>query len=277
MQRRAVAGYAGLFLLLAVGAYAMLAVTPAPVIAFDDPAHDVSMGEELTVDGRTYTVATIESTGGGGGHGGGGGGSLAATLEWTNESARYTESWAAGDELETEVDGTTYTVVRLANDTEPRAVELREPLTDDVTTKEVNGTTYVVQGDAGDPTLTPLSEYDGVDRRRIEVGETFDYGENRATLEAVAGDSARVAWTAPRTTEVEATQHANVTLNGRQFVAHFPNNESLQLVADYGEFQSQEATVHGYETRANGFKGITILGAVTAVLLFGLAYLPTRR
>jgi hypothetical protein len=275
MQRRAVAGYAGLFLLLAIGAYAMLAVTPAPVIAFDDPAHDVSMGQELTVDGRTYTVSTLESTGGGGGHGGGG--SLAATLEWTNDTARYTESWAAGDELETKVDNSTYTIVRLANDTDPRAVELREPLPDAVTTEEINGTTYVVQGDDEAPTLTPLSEYDGVDRRRIEVGETFDYGEHRATLEAVPGDSARVAWTAPRTTEIEVTHHANVTLNGRQFVAHFPNNESLQLVADYGEFQAQQATVNDYEARANGFKGVTILGAFTAMLLFGLAYLPTRR
>lgn len=276
MQRRAVVGYAGLFLLLAIGAYAILAVTPVPVIAFDDPAHDVSTGQEFTVDGRTYMVASIEGSEGGGGHGSGGG-SVEATLEWTNESARYTDTWAAGDELETAVGGTTYTVVRVVNDSDPRAVALRAPLSDDITTVEAEGTTYVVRTIDGNRTLTPVSEYDGVDRRRIGVGDSFDYGDNRATLASVSGEEAHIAWTAPRTTEVEASQHGNVSLNGQQFVAHFPDNETLQLVTDYGEFQEQRATVDAYQSRANGFRGVTILGAVTAILLFGLSFLPTRR
>ena len=89
MQRRAAAVYLVLFVVLAGGAYAYIEVgTTQPEISIDGPTYE--QGDTLSVDGRTYTVSTLEaeaSSGGGGGHGGGGGGfTRVGELTWFNDS-----------------------------------------------------------------------------------------------------------------------------------------------------------------------------------------------
>jgi uncharacterized Zn finger protein len=274
MQRRAVAGYAVLFLVLAGGAYATLAAAAPPSIAFDDPAHELEQGDSLTVDGRTYTVTSVSTEeSGGGGHGGGGGVTHTATFEWTNDSARYTESWSPGDEIT--YDGTTY-VVGLENDTRPPAVALREVLPEDVETVESDGNTSVVVDRNGSRVLVPLSAYEGVNRQRFAVGETFAYDGDDVTVEAVTTESARLAWTAPRSNEVEAGHHDNVTLNGRTYLAHFPNDDTVQLVTDFGSFRQQRDTVEAFERRTSGLWGVSILGGASFALVVLLAFLPRK-
>lgn len=98
MQRRAAAAYVVFFLVLAAGAYAMIALTEAPEVTVENPDHDLAVGDEVTVDGRTYAVSELTAErASGGGHGGGGGIERSATFEWTNESKVYTESWTANE------------------------------------------------------------------------------------------------------------------------------------------------------------------------------------
>lgn len=111
MQRRAAAIFAVFFLVIASGAYALITVGQAPTISpdeLDDP-RQLSTNDTVEVDGRTYTVGNISSSGGGGGEGGGGegggeggggegeggggasaGSSQSTKLTWVNESARQT-------------------------------------------------------------------------------------------------------------------------------------------------------------------------------------------
>lgn len=83
-----------LFLVLAVGAYVLIAVTSTPAVTVENPDHELVEGDEFAVDGRTYAVRSLaaEEDGDGHGHGGGGGVVYSGTLAWTNGVGPATRS-----------------------------------------------------------------------------------------------------------------------------------------------------------------------------------------
>ncbi len=87
MQRRAVAVYAALFLLVAGVAGVLTVTAESPEVAFENPDHELSSGDTFEVDGTEYVVAEIsEVEEGGGGHGGSAETSVVATIEQGNET-----------------------------------------------------------------------------------------------------------------------------------------------------------------------------------------------
>jgi len=87
MQRRAVAVYAALFLLVASVAGVLTVTAESPEVAFENPDHELSSGDTFEVDGTEYAVAEIsEVEAGGGGHGGSAETSIVATIEQGNET-----------------------------------------------------------------------------------------------------------------------------------------------------------------------------------------------
>lgn len=84
MQRRAVAVYAALFVLVAGVAGVLTVTADSPEIGFENPDYEVSDGETIEVEGQEYVVEITEvEESGGGGHGGGGGG----PRSWRRSSA----------------------------------------------------------------------------------------------------------------------------------------------------------------------------------------------
>ena len=63
MQRRAAAVLIGLFLLAAVGAYALVATATAPQITIADPAVELTSGETATIGGQAYTLSAVDVAG----------------------------------------------------------------------------------------------------------------------------------------------------------------------------------------------------------------------
>lgn len=106
MQRRAVAVAAALFLV--VGALSLGLVLTGEAPAFDAGGENVyQSGDEFTVDGQTYTVASVEATeSSGGGHGGGGGTTYEATIEWDDENG--TQSATVGQHGNVTLSGVTH-------------------------------------------------------------------------------------------------------------------------------------------------------------------------
>lgn len=130
------------FLVLAAGAYAMIATTHAPEVTLGTPDQELSENDTVTVEGRTYTVAEIEATqSSGGGHGGGGGIERTATFEWTDESASFSEEWTAG---ETAVENAT-----VVADDGAVTVDFPEPRTRNFTFEEESVNTST-RGDSDD-------------------------------------------------------------------------------------------------------------------------------
>lgn len=265
MQRRVAALYAAFFLVVALGSYGMLVTASEPAVSVQNPDYTAANGSQLTVDGRTYDVSAE-------------GGS--ATLSWLNESATYTETW----ENESSVTlGETNFTVRTEAQADPPRVQLTEEqsLGENVTTTEVNGTEYVVQGEGEQRTLISVEEYrrqqfGPPETRTIAAGDTFDYRGNQTTLTAVSNGSATVEWTAPRTEEIDASEGDALTLNGNEFVAHFPDAQTLALSRDVQAYRDQVAVRERFHERTTGLMGVSLLSGLTVILLLSFAYLPSR-
>lgn len=295
MQRRAAAAYVVFFLAIAAGAYAVIATASAPAVSLENPDYELSQDSQLTVNGRSYTVSELSAeASGGGGHGGGGGGvTHSATFAWTVERGSHTETWEKGDEVE--FSGATFAgrtlndtyVVIIPNVSDPGNATLREAPGDNVTTKDVDGVTYVLDDLDGDgkkdpnEALIPITEYDGLKRVQVTEGQ-FDYNGNTTTVN-VTSNAVTLSWTAPKTKTTDVSQAANVTLgpegNAKEFFAYFPNNDTVMLLENpggYRAYHEDASTIEYFHERQNGLWGITILSLLSAILLGGMAYMPRK-
>lgn len=268
MQRRAAALYGAFFLLIAVGSYGMIAAASPPTLSVENPDHRLADGGQVSVDGRTYDVSIdAEST--------------EASLSWTDPDAEYSQTWEAGAEVSFQ--GTDYTV-SIPDETDPSSLQLTEvrPLPEDVQTTTVNDTEFVViEQDDGTRELIPVDEYldqtqGEAETRTLLEGRTYDYRGNQTTLQAVDNASATLAWTAPRTNTQAVGEGDVVALNGVEFVAHFPDAQTLVLDRDVEAYERQLEVQDKFDERVNGLWGVTILSGMAVVLLLGLSYLPSR-
>jgi hypothetical protein len=75
---------------------------------------------------------------------------------------------------------------------------------------------------------------------------------------------------------VDASEVDRVTLNGREYIAHFPNNRTLELSSDVQAYERQVEIRDTYDERINGLWGVSILSSLAVVLLLAFAYLPSR-
>ncbi|MFC7018877.1 MULTISPECIES: hypothetical protein [Haloarcula] len=285
MQRRAAAAYFVFFLVVSVAAYAYIGVAESqrPEVNLDETA-ELTNGSTFTVDGTTYTASNIHMASGGGGHGGGG--SMAAELAWTNESARFTQT--VEHNTTTTYQNETYLVL---TDNETSTVTLRQELNVSRLLREdpavrnslatQNGTQYVVYRE--NETLRPLEEWlPEPETLKFSPGDTYevttDSGTQQATVAAVSGSGATLEWTGPEEQTRELSEGGNVTLSGQQYFAHFPDHSTVQVVSveEYPEYQTTLERQDYFHERKNGLWGVSILSGLAAVLLLGMAYMPTR-
>jgi len=287
MQRRAAAIYVAFFIVLGAASYSVIATASTPTIGFENPDHRLSEGDQFSVDDRQYTVSSIstETSSGGGGHGGGGETvTHSGQVSWTNDSARYTQTWDADSTVT--YDGETYRVAVGSGD-DPTTFELVEavnrtailqndPAVENQTVT-VNGTEYVVSESNGSRTLTPTSEYFPTPAStQYSEGDTVQYQGNATTVDEVTSSGATLAWTAPRTNTVELGHQGNVTLNGQQFFAYYTDDTTVVLESDYGVYEEQTEEIDTYHQHTNGLWGVSIVSFVTAIMLLGMAYMPSR-
>ena len=289
MQRRAAALYVVFFLVISVASYSLIATAEEPAIEFQNPDYTLQANDTLTVGGTEYTVSSVEATsssGGGGGHGGGGGGGIerTATIGWTNQSAQYSATWANNSTVT--LQNSNYTVL-IPNTSDPSSFTLQNEVNrtqilqndsqaDDQTITR-NGSEYVVIEDANGTRLVPADQYfPEPTNRTVNEGQTIDYNGNQSTVANVTNQSATLRWTAPRNNTVEVSDNANVTLGGTTYLAHFQNNQTFVLTQDFGAYNEQTAEIDRYHKYLQGLWGVSIVAGVAAVLVAGIAYLPSR-
>ena len=174
MQRRATAIYVALFLVVGAGAYGFMGLTEEPTVSLTGEAY--SAGDTLTVQGQTYTVASVDGSGSGSGelsrtvpaaH-------FSATLDngttvsplsvsWDSQSARWSSTLADGDEITS--DGTAYRV-SVNTSVEPPTASLT-----------------VLEGDG--------------DNATVEAGDTLAYQGNETTVTAIESGAVTLTWGEP--------------------------------------------------------------------------------
>jgi hypothetical protein len=284
MQRRAAAIYVALFVVLGAASYGVIATATAPTVGFDDPDHRLAEGDQFSAGDRQYTVSAIEAETSGGGHGGAATVSRSGALAWTNDSARYTQTWD-NDSTVTYQDETYRVLVASGDD--PSSFDLREEinrtaiLQDDPAVRNetvtVNDTEYVVRESNGTRSLTRASDYFPTPATtEFDEGKALQFRGNETTVATVASDGVTVAWTAPRTNTVEVDHASNVTVGDTRFFAYFPDNGTMVLESDYEAYERQTQEIDTYRTYRNGLWGVSVASFATAILLLGMAYMPSR-
>ena len=135
--------------------------------------------------------------------------------------------------------------------------------------------------DGGERTLVEVdayldAQYGPAAVRTLAETESFTYDNRTARVASVANTSATIAWNAPRTVTVDVANEGNVTLGDRTYLAHFPDNSTLQLTTDFESYRAQTEEIDTFHTHESGLWGVSILSFLTAVFLIGLAYMPSR-
>lgn len=289
MQRRAAAISVAFFLVVSAASYGLIATAEEPTVDFEDPDYSLSAGQSVELDGQEYTVTSIEATvesGGGGGHGGGGGGELVRSGEmaWTNESARYTASWSNGSSVTR--DNQSFTVV-VDSGEDPSGFTFREELNrtailqDDPDAEDelatYNGSEWVVVREDGNRTLVdPEAYFPDPETREYEEGDSIEYENRTVAVDDVSGDQVTLAWTAPRENTISLSHESNVTIQDSTYLVFFPNNDTVYLTQDFQSYRTQTNQIAQHHDQVNGLWGVSIVSAVAAVIMLGLAYLPSR-
>lgn len=280
MQRRAAAVYFVLFLVLGGGAYGYMQVGMSqPEVDLDGPT--LSEGEELTVQGRTYTVTGISAESGEDG-------SVEYTgeLTWFNESARSTATLENGSTTPFR-DGTY--AVRIAAGPDPATFRLVEQFNvsallaedpeveNELLTREDRAFVRYRNG-----TTQPLSAYlPAPDTASFGTGDRFEYQAEgvTATVRTVGQSEVTVSWPSPANETVEFGQAENVTLNGQAYFGYFPSEDSVQVLPRdefYGAYASAMSDIDYYQTRMNGMWGVVIISLLASIVLIAAAYLPNK-
>jgi len=286
MQRRAVAVYVALFVLIAGGAGVLTATADSPEIGFDNPDFEVSQGDPIEVDGEEWTVAEITEveSGGGGGHGGGGGGgtSIVATLE-RNVTVDQSETWANEStvqvddrEWRVEITGDDPNSFTLVEVPDRQAILENDPQADNETVQRDDGE-YVVVTEDGESTLVPAEEYfPAPEERPYATSDSFEYGDQTVTVDNVTAEQAVVVWEATETESIEITQHSKVTVGETEFVAHFDDASTLQLSSDIEGYEAQVAQIDQFQQYSSGLTRVLVLAFLSSLLLLGAAFIPSR-
>jgi hypothetical protein len=150
-------------------------------------------------------------------------------------------------------------------------------------TESINETSHVVYAN---DSIQPLAEYlPDPETKNFTEGDTLGYdipGGSYTyvdvTVDDVDADRVLLSWRGPVTHEVSMNHGANVTLGPDEqlYVAHFPDNGTVELTSDVGDYQSQLALQESNKNRTDGLWGIVIISGLGGVFLMGAAYLPSR-
>jgi hypothetical protein len=285
MQRRAVAVYVALFVLIAGGAGVLTATAETPEIGFENPDFEVSQGDTIEVDGEEYVVAEIAEVeeGGGGGHGGGGAStSIVATIE-REMTVEQSEAWAndstveVGDrEWRVAISGEDPSEFTLVEVLDRQAILENDPQADNETVERDDGE-YVVVTEDGESTLVPAGEYfPAPEERSYATGDAFEYGGNTVTVDDVTAEQAVVVWEATETESIEIEQHSRVTVGETEFIAHFSDASTMQLSSDIEGYEAQVSQIDQFQQYNSGLTRVLVLAVLSSLLLLGAAFIPSR-
>ena len=71
-------------------------------------------------------------------------------------------------------------------------------------------------------------------------------------------------------------QHGNVTLSGETFFAHFDSGEEVVISSNFETLRQYNHETDRYKDHTDGLWGVTILTGITAIVLSGMGYMPSR-
>ena len=276
MQRRAVAVYVALFLLVASVAGVLVVTGESPEVAFDNPDHELSEGDPFTVEGDEYTLAAI-------------------TVEEDDEegevitgqiererTVEQSETWA--NESIVEIDDREWSVrvdgedsFSLVEEQDFEALLAEDPNADNETV-ERDGEEFVVVTDEDDETrlVSPDEYFPAPEERSYDVGDELAYNDVTVTVDSVTSDEVTAVWMGPETLTIGVEQESMVTIGDTEFMAHFPDASALTLSTDIDSYDTQIAQIEQFDQYGDGLWRVVIISVLSAMTLVGMAFMPSR-
>ena len=279
MQRRAVAVYVALFVLIAGAAGVLTVTAETPQITFDDPDFDVSAGDQIDANGEAYTVADItESEPDDDGQT-----TITGVLE-REEAAQLSETWANESLVEIDdrewrvaISGDEPTGFTLVEVLDRQAILEADDSADNETIERDDGEYVAVTDEAGETTLVPVEEYfPAPEERAYETGDSLEYAGETVTVDEVTADAVVVVWDGVETVTIELEEEDRITLGGSEYIAHFPDASTLTLTSDIEAYEAQAAEIEQFNQYNSGLFRAILLAILSSVLLLGIAFIPSR-
>ena len=279
MQRRAVAVYVALFVLIAGAAGVLTVTAETPQITFDDPDFDVSAGDQIDANGEAYTVADITES-----EPDDDGQTMITGVLEREESAELSETWENESVIEVddrewrvEISGDEATAFALVEVLDRQAILEADDTADNETVERDDGEFVAVTDESGETTLVPVDEYfPAPEERSYETGDSLEYGGETVTVDEITADSVVVVWDGVETTTIELEEEERVTLGGSEYIAHFPDASTLTLTTDIDAYEAQAAEIDQFNQYNSGLFRVILLAILSSVLLLGVAFIPTR-
>jgi len=279
MQRRAVAVYVALFVLIAGAAGVLTVTAETPEVTFEDPDFEASEGDQIDADGESYTVAEItESEPDDDGQT-----TVTGILE-RGESAELSETWENESiigvddrEWRVEITGDEPTAFTLVEVLDRQAILEADDAADNGTVERDDGEYVAVTDESGDTTLVPVDEYfPAPEERTYENGDSLEYNDETVIVDEITVDNAVVVWDGVQTTTIELEEESTVTLGGTEYIAHFPDASTLTLTSDVAAYEAQTAEIEQFNQYNTGLFRVILLAGLSSVLLLGIAFIPSR-
>ena len=279
MQRRAVAVYVALFLLVASVAGVLVVTAEDPQVSLDNPDYELSEGDTFVVDGEEYLVSGITVTEGEDDEED----EITAQIE-REEVVEQTETWANEstvevDEREWQVritgdDPDSFTLIEVLD----REAILAEDDTADNETIDRDGEEFVVITDEeGESRLVPADEYfPAPEERTYDVADEFAYADTTVAVDSVTPDEVVIGWMGPQTTTIDVAQESTVTVGETEFIAHFPNDSTLTLSTDIDAYDAQLADIERFDQQNDGLWRVLIISVLSSLVLVAVAFMPSR-
>ena len=298
MQRRTIATYAGIFILLTASCVGLLATTAQPTAPMDNPEYTLEKSQNFSVQGKQFTItdvsATINEEG-----------DLvrSATGRWNQSNGSYSTILANNSTLSYQ--NSTYRVL-VPNTSNPSKATLREVqnLSNSTQTLTQNNETFVVMNSSGgNRTLIPENQYlrqqyGEPNTTQLSTGTSLSYQNNSTTITNISTQGVTLNWTATKvntvsfgeTTPIKTTLirgggpikvsypagGTTVSLNNQTYVVSYPDNSTLTLSQNVEQYQSKVEDANRKAERLAGIWGVLILSGLAGFLLLMLGYLPNK-
>ncbi|WP_263020374.1 hypothetical protein [Natronobiforma cellulositropha] len=279
MQFRAGILYVVLFVVVAAGAYGVIATAESPEVTLSEAEATFALGEgdEFEVGGQVFNVSQLADGSG--------------TVEHVDEEAVLDVEWDDGDSVPVEEDLEYILEINQPevaddedeDDASPESFTLREDYDDEEyeTVERADGL-YVVVTENGSEELIHIDDFDEIDSQVYEVGDAIEfYDEETETqvegeVATIRAEVVVVEYVGELVTEFDL-EHANtVTLEGEEFGVVFPGDGTVYLTDDLESFEGQLDDIETFEDRVQGLWWVVSLAGLTGTLIAGLAFMPAR-
>lgn len=265
MQRRWAAIYLAFFLVMAGSAYTVMAVAEEPAINIEGDTYQA--GDSFEVDGTTYTVSEIAEGEG--------------TVEYNTTEGQET---AFGNNSVVEYQGDAYNVTiesaeepdsfTLTQEFDVEAILQNDSQVDNQTYTREDGTEFVRYENG---TTQPLDEYlPEPNQEAFSVGDSIEHAGTTKTVDTVSSSEAVLTWEETTTASIGLEEGGVVEIGGTQYVATFPNNETVLLSQDVEGYEQVADNREYFDERISGINYVMIFSLAAAFILVAAAFMPRR-